>query len=137
MWDDYTSRFRYLRYIYSIPFSRLLMRVLPQLMVLTTWSVLAVVLCSRELGILERLQVPLTPLSLVSTFVAALLTFRSNQGLARLTEGRLAWGQAVLYTREMAMLVAAYIYPKDPIVGLQMGKTWTTTQQLPQHNKQC
>jgi predicted membrane chloride channel (bestrophin family) len=67
------------------------------------------------------MSVPLTPLSLLSTFVAALLTLRSNQGLNRLSQGRLAFGSVVLHTRDFAHLLSAYVMPLDPVLGLMMG----------------
>lgn len=120
MWDEYTARRRYVRYLLWLPKSRLLQRILPQLGVLILWSMVSVFLSTRP-GFIHRVKIPLTPLSLVSTFVAALLTLRSNQGLNRLTEGRLAFGQVVEYAREMTLLVSTYIYPLDPEVGLLMG----------------
>lgn len=98
----------------------MLRRLLPQLTVLTVWSCIATWLCSKEVGLLHKFALPLTPLSLVSTFVAALLTLRSNQGLSRLNEGRQAFGKVVLYTRELASLVTANIYPKDKQLGLKL-----------------
>jgi predicted membrane chloride channel (bestrophin family) len=67
------------------------------------------------------MSVPLTPLSLLSTFVAALLTLRSNQGLNRLSRGRLAFGSVVLHTRDFAHSLSAYVMPLDPVLGLMMG----------------
>ena len=122
MWDRYQSRGRYLRDIINMPFSRLLRRVFPQLMVLAGWSCMALYLSSHHVRVIDRIQMPLTPLSLISTFIGALLTLRSNQGLSRLTEGRLIMGQMVLHTREFALLLASYVYPKDPKVALVMGE---------------
>lgn len=79
---------------------------------------MAVWLCSKEVGFLSKVTLPLTPLSLVSTFVAALLTLRSNQGLDRFNTGRNSFGQVVLYTRDMAQLIASNIYPRDKQLGL-------------------
>jgi len=61
------------------------------------------------------------PLSLMSTFVAALLTLRSNQGLSRLNEARIAWGRNLLLTRDTAQLLATYIYPANTKAGLLTG----------------
>jgi predicted membrane chloride channel (bestrophin family) len=87
------------------------------------WSVLVCYLFGRSVasnGILNRFSLPLTPLSLVSTFVAALLTLRSNQGLDRLNMGRLSFGKVVLYTRDTASLVVSTIYPKRPQLALKL-----------------
>jgi predicted membrane chloride channel (bestrophin family) len=64
----------------------------------------------------------MTPLSLLSTFVAFLLTLRSNQGLDRLSQGRSAFGSVVLHTRDFAHLLSAYVYPHDPVLAIMMGK---------------
>jgi predicted membrane chloride channel (bestrophin family) len=105
--------------LWALPTSRLLRRIAPQLIVLGLWAGVACWMCSKETqGILSRAVLPLTPLSLVSTFVAGLLTLRSNQGLGRLNEGRLAFGKVVLYTRDMAQLIATIIYPRHPALGL-------------------
>ena len=62
--------------------------------------------------------IPLTPITLLSSFVAFLLTLRTNQSIARLMEGRLAWGRTVLLTRDTSQLLAAYIYPVNKAHGL-------------------
>lgn len=62
----------------------------------------------------------MAPLSLLSGFVAALTSLRTNQGLSRLGEGRIAFGKVVLHTRDMAQLIAASIYPKDKRLGLKL-----------------
>ena len=117
MWERHTSRWRYLRCILSMPNSRLSRRILPQLTVLFLWSCWGIRYASKVV------EIPMTPLSLMSTFVAFLLTLRSNQGLSRLTDGRLTWGQAVLHTRDLAHLVSTYVYPKDKKLGLLMGRS--------------
>lgn len=66
----------------------------------------------------------MTSLSLVSTFVAALQALRSNQGLARLGLARLglarqAMGSMVLHTRDISLLISAYIYPRDAQMALR------------------
>jgi putative membrane protein len=121
-WKIHTSRWRYLNYIRTFPTSRLFRRIAPQLGILFVWSCVASWACAREVPMMTRAVLSLTPLSLVSTFVAALLTLRSNQGLSRLNEGRLALGQVVLYTRDMAQMIASYIYPKDPAIGLKSAR---------------
>ena len=115
MWDRHTARWRYIRCILSLPNSRLLRRIFPQLAVLVLWSVLGIRYASNVV------EIPLAPLSVMSTFVAFLLTLRSNQGLGRLNDGRLAWARAVLHTRDISHLVANYVYPKDKKLGLLMG----------------
>jgi hypothetical protein len=120
-WAIHTSRKRYLRYILEFPTSRLLRRCLPQMAVLLLWSLIAMWIGSREVSV-AKLHIGLTPMSLISTFVAALLTLRSNQGLSRLTEARNAFGQVVLLTREMAQLISTNVYPVDPQMGLLAGK---------------
>jgi putative membrane protein len=122
-WDRHTSRKRYIEWIANFPGSRLLRRVAPQLAVLVAWSAVAVGTTSQGHFVLfQNVKIDLTPLSLVSTFVGFLLTLRSNQGLSRLGDGRLAFGQVVLYTRDMAHVIAADIYPKNPQVGLLLAR---------------
>lgn len=132
MWDQHTSRWRYIRYLREWPTSRLFRRILPQWCVLVAWSLLSSFLIKRR-----NVSFPLTPLSLLSTFVAALLTLRSNQGLSRLSEGRHAFGKVVLHTRDFAHLLSTYVYPVDPVLGLMMARHastfgWTLKGQLRQ-----
>ena len=121
MWDQHTSRMRYVRYLRTWPMSPLLRRILPQFSVLMVWSVVCSHFRKRTL-----LSVPLTPLSLLSTFVAFLLTLRSNQGLDRLSQGRAAFGSVVLYTRDLAHLISTYVFPQDPVLAIMMGKSYET-----------
>jgi predicted membrane chloride channel (bestrophin family) len=97
-----------------------LKRIFPQLIVLNVWSIIAVRI-ARHWGF-HRLEVPLTSLSLVSGFVGVLQTLRSNQGLTRLTEARLAMGRMVLLTRDAALLISTYITPKDPVLGMRAAR---------------
>lgn len=113
-WSKHTSRKRYISYVRFFFSSRLLRRTSPILAILMGWSTIVV--------ITKPPVMPLTPLSLMSTFVAALLTLRSNQGLARLADCRLAFAEAVLYTRDMAQLISYSIYPKDNELGLQLAR---------------
>jgi predicted membrane chloride channel (bestrophin family) len=69
-----------------------------------------------------KLRIDLSSMSLVSTFVALLLTLRSNQSLSRLKEARNALGEVVLHTREMAQLIGTSVYTKDKQLGLLAGK---------------
>jgi predicted membrane chloride channel (bestrophin family) len=116
MWKSHRSRMRFIRYLTSFPRSRILRRISPQLSVLILWSMFATRLSNRVIasGVFS-----LTPLSLVSTFVAALLTLRSNQSLSRLNEGRVALSQMILYTRDLSQLIASNIYPTNPALGLK------------------
>jgi predicted membrane chloride channel (bestrophin family) len=65
-----------------------------------------------------KMHVSLNPLSLVSTFVAALLTLRSNQGLSRLNAARDAFAQVIQHTRELGQLIGTSILPYDDQMGL-------------------
>ena len=94
---------------------------MPQLSVLVVWSLFAVALHTKS-PTFSRVDVPLSALTLISTFVAALLTLRSNQGLNRLTLGRDALGKSVFLTRDTAMLFSTYIYPKNEILGLKAAR---------------
>ena len=110
-WARHSTRWRFLHYIRSLPTSRLLNRVAPQLSVLMIWTLVAILISPR--GLLSQAIIPLTPLALVSTFVGALLTMRSNTGLTRLSEGRMAWGTVVLQTRELSQLLSTKVYPRN------------------------
>lgn len=123
-WERHNSRWRFVRYMRGLPTSRLLRRIAPQMTGLVVWSLFAVALHSRSV-VFGRVNVPLSALTLISTFVAALLMLRSNQGLSRLAMGRDAMGKSVLLTRDTAMLFATYIYPKNEILGLKAGRLIT------------
>jgi putative membrane protein len=90
--------------------------------VLIAWSALVSWMYVKKVPIISKLSLPLLPLSLLSSFVAALISLRSNQGLDRLNQGRLAFGKVILYTRDMAQLIAVYIYPKDPVLGVKLAR---------------
>jgi hypothetical protein len=119
-WERHNSRWRFFRYARGFPTSRLLRRIAPQLAGLFVWSLLAVALHSRFI-VFSRVRVPLSALSMISTFVAALLTLRTNQGLDRLIMGRNSLGNMVFFSRDAAMLFSTYIYPKDEQLGLKAG----------------
>ena len=117
-WKRHVSRWRYVRYLADFPFkSRLLRRTLPQMTVLFFWCCIAIRLSSSD-QLVAKLHIGLTPMSLVSTFVAALLTLRGNQGLSRLQEARRVIGQVCLHTREMSQLIGTGIFPHDEEMGL-------------------
>jgi hypothetical protein len=124
-WERHSSRRRYLDYILTFAQSRMLRRLLPQMSVLTVWSILAVWLVSTAKStsssgsFLSHFTLPLTPLSLVSTFVAALLTLRSNQGLDRLQQGRAAFRNMLWYARDVSQLIAASVYPRHRYLALK------------------
>jgi predicted membrane chloride channel (bestrophin family) len=91
------------------------------------WSVFIVWLFHAKpnlpiVAAVSRGALNLTPLSLISTFVAAMEGLRSNQGLSRLNEGRAAFSKVILYTRDMAQLTAACVYPKNKQLGLKMAR---------------
>ena len=119
-WTQHSTRARFFHYARSFPTSRLLRRIFPQFSFYVYWTLLTVILIPR--GVSHQAVVPLTPLSLVSTFVGALLTMRTNTGLSRLSEGRVAWGTVVLHSREVGQLIATKVYPKDPQLAFLLGK---------------
>jgi len=121
-WEKHSTRARFIHYARALPNSRLLRRVAPQFSVFVVWTFFVVILSPR--GLLQQAVVPLTPLSLVSTFVGALLTMRSNTGLARLAEGRVAWGTVSWKVREVGQLIATKIYPKDEQMAFLLGKLY-------------
>ena len=98
-WDEHTSSRRYLKYLVDFPHkSQLLRRVVPQLLVMVVWSGLAIWMCSYDVFV-AKLQIGLGPMSLVSAFVASLLTLRGNQGLNRLRDARNAIGHVGVQLR--------------------------------------
>lgn len=118
MWGRHTSRWRYMRYLLEVPTSRLIRSIYPQMLMLTGWTVVAVLLESGPHPLVQRFKVPLTPLSLISTFVGALITMRSNQGLNRLAEGRVAWGRVIMLVRDTSQLLSEYVFPVNEQLGL-------------------
>ena len=118
-WEKHSSRKRYFRYIIEFPKSRLLSRVAPQMIALTLWSVLAIWI---EDKFMIKRTMPLTSLGIVSSFLAFLLTMRSNMGLSRLDEGRKLWSKVVLHSREMAHLISAFIYPNNKELALMLAR---------------
>ena len=115
-WRRHASRRRYWDLLLGFPRSRMLRRLLPQWTVLLAWTALAVRLHDAGRTVLH---IPLTPLSLVSTFVAALLTLRSNQGLDRLAQGRAAMRSVLWNTRHLAQLLASSVHPHEPDLSLR------------------
>ena len=121
-WDRQLTRWRYAREVVYMFRSRLLRRMAPALAVTLVWTFIVGTLVHRNHPIAGKVQVSLTSLSLVSTFVAALLTLRSNQGLGRLSEARRAWGRLVSISRDTAQCLATYLFPHSPQLGLLSGK---------------
>ena len=121
MWEQHNSRYRFFRYVFCLPRSRLLRRLLPPLSALVGWSLIVVAL-SRGNVANSYFNIPMIPLSLTSTFVATLLALRSNQGLSRLNEARLAWGRNILLVRDTAQLLSTYIYSVNKKAGLMASK---------------
>jgi predicted membrane chloride channel (bestrophin family) len=121
-WNRHISRWRYVRYLVDFPTkSRLLKRTFPQMSVLFLWSCIAVAMSSQDIFV-AKLHIGLTPMSLVSSFVAALLTLRGNQGISRLQEAQRVIGQVCLHTREMAQLIGTEVYPHNNELGLLAGR---------------
>ncbi len=118
-WEKQYSRKRYLRYILFFPKSRLLRRIAPQQTALFIWT-LASIWIEDHLFIKSKVSV--AALSTISTFLAFLLTLRSNQSLSRLDEGRKLWSKTVLKTREMSQLISAFIYPVDKQLALMLAR---------------
>ncbi len=116
-WEMHTSRWRYVRYMLQFPTSRLVKRTLPQMTVLFLWTCLMIPMSSKQV-LFGKMHIGLTPMSLVSTFVAALLTMRSNQGLSRLNQARNAFAQVIQHTRELGQLIGVSILPYDSQMGL-------------------
>ena len=121
-WDQHSSRRRYFRNVFHLPRSRLIKRILPQLGILAAWSAVVCFLGTAKKSVFNRVEIPLTALSLVSTFVAALQTLRSNQAIARLRDGRIAMGEVVHITRDTSTLIATYFGDKDDRLKLKAAR---------------
>ena len=122
-WERQMSRRR--RYIRGIIFmyrSRLMKRIIPQLSICVLWSFVVSTFIMKRSSVLKLFDFSMTGLSLVSTFVAALLTLRSNQGLNRLADARSAWGRLISISRDTAQALALYVYPKNPQLGILAGR---------------
>jgi putative membrane protein len=116
-WKKHVSRRRYLRHIYSFPRSRIFKRTAPMLAVLLSWAATIVTLNKKWGAPVLRLSLPVH--TMFTTFVAFLLTLRTNHSLSRLLEGRLAWGRLVLMTRNLSQLIHAYVYPVNDQLALK------------------
>lgn len=123
-WEAYNSRWRYVRSMVSFPKSRLLRMISPQLFGLMAWAAIvsygapAAVTKYPLFNRFSVLKLPLTPLSLISGFVAGLLTLRTNNALTRLFTGRQTWGRIMSLNRDLAQQIATYVYPYDEQLGL-------------------
>lgn len=116
MWRRHSSRSRYLRHMRQFFTTRLMKRIYPQLLCYIMWSTANIFLVGQKS---KNGMVPLSSLSLVSTFVGFLLTLRSNQGLSRLQEARQLWGRLFIVCRDTSHLLSTYVYSKDERLGLQ------------------
>lgn len=125
MWEEHTSRWRFVNLFLYWHASALMKRIIPQLTGLMVWTFFAIRIVDHQRTVLSKINFPMTSLSLVSGFVASLLALRSNQGLSRLMEARQAFGKTVLYTRDMSSLVANFIYPHYPELGLKLARHLT------------
>ena len=122
-WEFYNSRMRYFRYVKNFPRSRLLRRIMPQQLALLLWTILTVLIEDNFIFKGKIIpKIPLSALGTISTFLAFLLTLRSNMGLSRLDEGRRLWSKVILQTREMACLISSFVYPVDKQLALLLGR---------------
>lgn len=120
-WEFHNSRKRYFRYLKNFPHSRLARRIMPQQAALFVWTLLSVWIEDNFLSS-YKLKIPLASLGTISTFVAFLLTLRSNHALSRLYEARMLWSKVILNTREMASLISSFIYPVDKQLALMLAR---------------
>jgi hypothetical protein len=111
-WEFHNSRKRYFRYLKNFPHSRLARRIMPQQAALFIWTLLSVWIEDNFLSSYKP-KIPLASLGTISTFVAFLLTLRSNHALSRLYEARMLWSKVILNTREMGSLISSFIHPVD------------------------
>lgn len=126
MWEKHTNRKRYIRHLWKLLSgrSRLVQRILPQFSIYMLWSIFCLSFLSTKVvtATASVMVVPMTQLSILSTYVAFLLTLRTNQGLARLKEGRELWGRAFIAMRDTAQIFATYAYDKDNQTGLKSAR---------------
>lgn len=120
-WEYHNSRLRYFRYLWNFPHSRLLRRIFPQLCALFTWTLLSLWV-EGQFIYFTKPQIPLSALGTISTFLAFLLTLRSNHALARLDDARKLWSKVVLNTREMSNMIYSFVYPVDKQLALMLGR---------------
>ncbi|KAL3786854.1 hypothetical protein HJC23_013775 [Cyclotella cryptica] len=120
-WEYHNSRKRYFRYLLKFPHSRLMRRIMPQQCALLAWTLCSVWIENHFLSSYKP-QIPLASLGTISTFVAFLLTLRSNHAMSRLNEARNLWSKVILNTREMASLIASFVYPVDKQLALMLGR---------------
>lgn len=118
-WERHNSRKRYFRFLVNLPYSRMMKRIFPLQCVLLAWCLVSVWL---EDHFLKPRPIPLSSLGTISTFVAFLLTLRSNQALERLKVGRELWSRVILDTREMASMIMAFVYPVDKQLALMLAR---------------
>ncbi len=101
--------------------SRLFKQIFPQVAVVSLWSIMCMVIITKKVKTAATL-IPFTSLSMVSTFLAFLLTLRTNQSLDRLSEARKLWGRLFIVTRDTAQMLVTYVYPKDKKLGLNAAR---------------
>jgi predicted membrane chloride channel (bestrophin family) len=125
MWDRHTSAWRFIDAFLFWHKSALLRRVLPQLIGLLLWTYGAIRIVDNQTTMIAKVKFDMTSLSLVSGFVGSLIALRSNQGLARMMDGRMIFGKVVLYTRDMASLVNHFVYPNNKDLALKLARHLT------------
>ena len=119
-WERYNSRKRYFRYYLHFFSSRLVRRTFPQQLALLCWTLSYLFVDLKIAGMVRPPPIPLSALGTISTFLAFLLTLRSNTSLARLDEARRLWSKVVLNTREMSSLISAFVYPVDKKIAIML-----------------
>jgi len=122
MWDAHTSRWRFVDAFLYWHHSALAKRIVPQMTVLMTWSVISMWISKSKVIPLSNINLPMTSLSLISGFVASLLALRCNQGLDRMLEARRAFGKVVFYSRDLASTIRHEVYPLAPQTSLKLAR---------------
>ncbi|KAL3941133.1 MAG: hypothetical protein SGBAC_004472 [Bacillariaceae sp.] len=122
MWDDHTSRWRFVSSIIHWHHSALAKRIAPQMCILMIWTSMGIGIVKSRATPLSQIDLPMTSLSLLSGFVASLLALRCNQGLERMLEARQAFGKVVFYARDLASVIRHEIYPLAPRTGLKLAR---------------
>mmetsp|Transcript_902 Transcript_902/g.1775 ORF Transcript_902/g.1775 Transcript_902/m.1775 type:complete len:473 (+) Transcript_902:102-1520(+) len=122
MWDDHTSRWRFVSSLLYWHHSALAKRVFPQLTILMIWTVVGIGIVKSNTTPLSHIDLPMTSLSLLSGFVASLLALRCNQGLERMLEARQAFGKVVFYARDLASVIRHEVFPLAPKTSLKLAR---------------
>ena len=110
-WDGHIAQRRYMRHMRTWHQSSTAKVMFPTVCLITLW---AGMVCLGKIKYGLDIDIPMAPLTLISSALAMLLTLRTNQSLMRLHEARLALGRLVLHARVVAGILATRVSPLRP-----------------------